>query len=433
MSMIELKDAPQRAFLFGTDRSENRLWGEEPLEELGLLVQTAGAQVAGHAIQRIRKIDPNTYIGRGKAEEIGHRIDDLHADLAVFDDELSPGQAGNLEKVFGVQVLDRSELILDIFAQHARTNQARLQVELAQLEYLLPRLKRMWVHLSRIRGGIGLRGPGETQIETDRRLIQRRISLVRKKLEKISSQHSVQRKSRRGLISFGLVGYTNAGKSSLLAELTGCKVLVRDQLFSTLDTTTRRLELPGGREVLITDTVGFISRLPHHLIASFKATLDELCQADHLLVVVDVSKAHFHERIQVVNRVLEEIGAGDLERTLVFNKVDLLSDRQSLFEIAERYPETVFTSAIGKGPALRHLIDRMTRIVQRHETEFSIDLRPEEGRLAAAFHRLGHVVDSRSTDDIVSLRVRMRKSVLNRLLSDTPHNGHITFHGGNLD
>ena len=431
--MIELKDTPQSAFLFGTYRAESPLWSEQPLQELGRLAETAGAQVVGQAVQRIRRVDPNTYIGRGKAEEIREEIAGNQADLAVFDDELSPGQAGNLEQVFGVQVLDRSELILDIFAQHARTNQAKLQVELAQLEYLLPRLKRMWVHLSRIRGGIGLRGPGETQIETDRRLIQRRIALVRKKLDKISRQHLVQRKTRRGLINFGLVGYTNAGKSSLLAGLTGSRVLVRDQLFSTLDTTTRKLMLPGGREVLITDTVGFINRLPHHLIASFKATLEELCQADHLLVIVDVSREYFHERIQVVNRVLEEIGAGELERTLVFNKVDLVHDQDTLFEVAEHYPDMVFTSAIGKGPALRHLIDRLTRIVERYETEFSIDLKPEEARLAASLHRLGYVVDRSSTDGMVSLRVRMRKSLLNRLLSDNPHHGQITFHGGNLD
>ena len=185
--------------------------------------------------------------------------------------------------------------------------------------------------------------------------------------------------------------------------------------------------------MLITDTVGFINRLPHHLIASFKATLEELCQADHLLVIVDVSREYFHERIQVVNRVLEEIGAGELERTLVFNKVDLVHDQDTLFEVAEHYPDMVFTSAIGKGPALRHLIDRLTRIVERYETEFSIDLKPEEARLAASLHRLGYVVDRSSTDGMVSLRVRMRKSLLNRLLSDTPHHGQITFHGGNLD
>ncbi|MBN2288259.1 MAG: GTPase HflX [Candidatus Glassbacteria bacterium] len=433
MSTIELTDAPQRAFLFGTDRAENRLWGQQPLEELGRLAETAGAQVAGRAVQHIRVIDPHTYIGRGKAGEIGSQIQELGAQLAVFDDELSPGQAGHLEEVFGVQVLDRSELILDIFARHARTSQARLQVELAQLEYLLPRLKRMWVHLSRIRGGIGLRGPGEKQIETDRRIIQRRISLLHKKLEKISRQHSVRLKSRRGLMVFSLVGYTNAGKSSLLNGLTGSRVPVRDQLFSTLDTTTRKLELPGGREVLATDTVGFISRLPHHLVASFKATLEEVREADHLLVVADVSNPHFQERLQVVDRVLAEIGAEDLERTYVFNKVDRVEDRQSLSEVAEQYPDHVFTSAVGKGPALRHLVERMTRVVEQCETEFSVDLGPGEGRLAAAFHRLGCVVERRSSDKLLSLRVRMRKSQLDRLLSDIPYNGQITFHGGNLD
>jgi GTPase len=433
LNMIELENTPQRAFLFGTDRAEDRLWGEQPLEELGRLAETAGAQVIGHAIQHIKKVDSQTYIGRGKAEEIRQKIEELEAQLAVFDAELSPGQARNLEDLFGVQVLDRSELILDIFARHARTNQARLQVELAQLEYLLPRLKRMWVHLSRIRGGIGLRGPGEKQIETDRRIIQRRIALLRKKLDKINKQHSVQRQSRGSLINFGLVGYTNAGKSSLLAGLTGCEVLVRDQLFSTLDTTTRRLALPGDRKVLLTDTVGFINHLPHRLIASFKATLDELSEADHLLVVVDISNAHFQERIQVVNRVLEEIGAGSLERTYVFNKVDLLRDNQVLVDVAEEYPDHVFTSAIGKDPSVRHLNDRLIRIVERYETEFSIELKPEEGRLSADLHRLGHVIDRRNANGVVSLRVRMLKSLLNKLLSDNPDNRQITYHGGNLD
>jgi len=434
LNMIEVKEAAQRAVLFGTDRPENRYWGDQPLEELGRLAQTAGAVVTGRIIQRLRKIDPKTYIGSGKAEEIKTALEAEGADLAIFDDELSPTQARNLEELFDVQVLDRSELILDIFAAHARTTESKLQVELAQLEYLLPRLRNMWVHLSRIRGGIGLRGPGETQLETDRRIIQKRITSLKRKLQKIATQHTLRMSSRSGIFSFALVGYTNAGKSSLLSALTGKALTVRDQLFSTLDTATRKLVLDdSAQEILLTDTVGFISRLPHHLVASFKATLEEVSQADYLLVVVDISNPHFSERIRVVEKVLEEIGAGDVERTFVFNKTDLAAERQIIFNTAESYPGSVFSSAVTGESGLRHLRDHLNRIQQAQEAEFSIDLQPQEGDLLAAFHRMGRVLDSRLQNGVLQLRVRMRKSLAQRLLKDTPYAGKITFSGGNLD
>ncbi|HUU27509.1 MAG TPA: GTPase HflX [archaeon] len=429
--MIETKEEPQRAVLFGTDRPENRLWGDEPLEELGRLAETAGAVVVQRIIQRSRRINPSTYIGRGKAEEIKLEIEKNGAALAIFDDELSPTQARNLEQLFEVQVLDRSELILDIFARHARTTEAKLQVELAQLEYLLPRLKRMWVHLSRIRGGIGLRGPGETQLETDRRLIQKRITGHRHRLAKIATQHSLRRKGRENIFNIALVGYTNAGKSSLMAGLTGWEAIVRDQLFSTLDTTTRKIELPGGREVLLSDTVGFISRLPHDLFASFKATLEEVYEADHLLIVVDISNPNYSERIQVVEGVLQEIGAGSIERTFVFNKTDLIEDRQAIFKIAEHYPGAVFSSAIKGETGVRHVRDRIGLIIENQETEFSISLDPQEGCLLASFHRLGHVMEWKMQDGRVSLRVRMLKPLAQRLLSGTPYAGQIS--GGKFD
>jgi GTP-binding protein HflX len=431
--MIEIKKVPQRAVLFGTNRPENQYWGDQPLEELGRLAETAGAVVTERIIQRIRKIDPRTYIGCGKAEEIKTAIEATGADLAIFDDELSPTQARNLEELFGIQVLDRSELILDIFVGHASTMEAKLQVELAQLEYLLPRLRNMWVHLSRIRGGIGLRGPGETQLETDRRLIQKRITSLKRKLQKIAIQHTLRMSGRSGIYSLALVGYTNAGKSSLLTALTGKPVTVQDQLFSTLDTTTRKLCLPGGQEILLTDTVGFISRLPHHLVASFKATLEELSQADHLLIVVDISNPHFSERIQVVEKVLEEIGAGDVERTFVFNKIDLVTDRQIIFQTTESYPGSVFCSAITGKSGLRHLRDHLNWIQEVQEAEFSINLLPQEGNLVAAFHRMGRVLDRRLQNGELRLRVRMRKPLALRLLKDTPYAGQITFSGGNLD
>jgi len=433
LSMIEIKKVPQRAVLFGTDRPENRYWGNQPLEELGRLAQTAGAVITGRIIQRIHKIDPRTYIGRGKAEEIKSAIEADRADLAIFDDELSPTQARNLEELFGIQVLDRAELILDIFASHARTTEAKLQVELAQLEYLLPRLRNMWVHLSRIRGGIGLRGPGETQLETDRRMIQKRITGLKRKLQKIDTQHVLRMSGRSGIISLALVGYTNSGKSSLLSALTGKQFLVRDQLFSTLDTTTRKLYLDSAEEILLTDTVGFISRLPHHLVASFKATLEEVNQADHLLIVVDISNPHYSERIQVVEKVLEEIGAGDVERTFVFNKIDLVADRQIIFQTADSYPGAVFSSAVTGESGLRHLRDHLSGIRKAQEAEFSINLLPQEGNLVAAFHRMGRVLDRRLQNGVLRLRVRMRKPLALRLLKDTPYAGKITFSGGNFD
>ena len=292
----------------------------------------------------------------------------------------------------------------------------------------------MWEHLSRITGGIGTRGPGETQLETDRRIIQKKITSLKRKLHKITTQHTLRISGRSGILSFALVGYTNAGKSSLLSALTGKALTVRDQLFSTLDTATRKLVLDDiAQEILLTDTVGFISRLPHHLVASFKATLMEVKQADHLLVVVDISNPHFSERIRVVEKVLEEIGAGDVERTFVFNKTDLAADRQIIFNTAESYPGSVFSSAVSGESGLRHLRDHLKRVQQAQEIEFSIDLQPQEGELLAAFHRMGSVLDSRFQNGVLRLRVRMRKSLAQRLLKDTPYAGKITFSGGNLD
>ncbi|MBW7997299.1 MAG: GTPase HflX [Candidatus Glassbacteria bacterium] len=425
MSMIDIQQEPQKAVLFGTDRPENEFWGEQPLEELGRLAETAGAVVVDRVVQRGRKIDPVTYIGKGKAEEIKQVIESTGADLAIFDDELSPSQARNLEERFDLQVLDRTELILDIFAHHARTTESKLQVELAQLEYLLPRLKNMWVHLSRIRGGIGLRGPGETQLETDRRLIQKQITLLKRKLRKIENQHHLRMAGRESIRTFALVGYTNAGKSSLLKALSGSRVLVRDQLFSTLDTTTRKVKL-DKHEVLFSDTVGFISRLPHHLVASFKATLEELVGADHLLLVVDVSNPHFAERIKVVEDVLAELGAGEVERTLVFNKTDLVTDRQLLFQAAESWPDAVFSSAVDGERGLKHIRDRIINMIEADESEFSIELEPEEGELAAAFHRLGRVLERSIEDGSLKLRVRMPRPLAMQLVKGTPYEIQLT-------
>ncbi|MEJ2540325.1 MAG: GTPase HflX, partial [Gemmatimonadota bacterium] len=279
-----------RAVLVGAPtRDVSPRLAEEHLLELARLTDTAGGKVAGFLSQRIDSPNPRFYIGDGKAEELAEFIRERGADLVILDEELSPAQGKNLEGRVGVRVMDRSELILDIFATRARSHEARMQVELAQLEYLLPRLKRMWSHLSRTRGGIGLRGPGETQLETDRRLIGNRIADLKRKLRDVAAAREVQRQSRQGSFRAALVGYTNAGKSSLLKALSGADVFVEDRLFATLDSTTRSVELENGLEALLTDTVGFIRKLPHHLVASFRSTLEEAREADVLLHVVDAS------------------------------------------------------------------------------------------------------------------------------------------------
>ncbi len=295
---------------------------KEHLLELARLTDTAGGEVVGAMQQRIDAPHPRLYIGEGKAEELREHLVDREADLVIFDEELTPAQGKNLEDTLGVRVMDRPELILDIFATRARSREARLQVELAQLEYLRPRLKRMWTHLSRTRGGIGLRGPGETQIETDRRLIGTRIADLRRKLQDVAAAREVQRRQRQGEFRVALVGYTNAGKSSLLRALSGADVFVEDRLFATLDSTTRAVELEAGYTALMTDTVGFIRKLPHHLVASFRSTLEEAREADVILHVQDASHPDRAEQEEVVDDVLRDLGLADRPRILVFNKMD---------------------------------------------------------------------------------------------------------------
>src|SRR5207253_3064301 len=285
----------------------------------------AGARVVARVRQKIDKPTPKFYVGEGKAEEIKQSVKDNGANLVIFDEELSPAQGKNLEEHVGVRVMDRAELILDIFATRARSAEAQMQVELAQLQYLLPRLKRMWTHLSRIRGGIGLRGPGETQLETDRRLIGLRIRDLREKLETVAQRRATQRKSRSNEFRAALVGYTNVGKSSILRRLSGADVFVEDRLFATLDTATRAVDLAPGAKILITDTVGFIRKLPHHLVASFRATLDEALNADVLLHVIDASHEMVDEHKEVVDDVLRALNVNAENAILVFNKIDKLT------------------------------------------------------------------------------------------------------------
>jgi GTP-binding protein HflX len=327
--------------LYGPETT--RFQAEEYLDELELLTDTAGGITIEKILQNKTHPDPSTYIGKGKLTELKRIMGEKNIDTVIFDDDLSPTQLRNIEHGTDAKVLDRSSLILDIFASRAKTAAAKTQVELAQLQYLLPRLTRYWTHLSRQKGGIGTKGPGETQIETDRRLIGRRISVLKDKLDKLSKQRTTQRKGREGMNRISLVGYTNAGKSTLMNALTETGVFAEDRLFATLDSTVRRHELEN-HSVLLSDTVGFIRKLPHNLVESFKSTLDEVREADILLHVVDASSKMADEYIEVVEETLEEIEATNTRTILVFNKVDKM-DAHQVTDMKQRYPNAIFVSA----------------------------------------------------------------------------------------
>ena len=348
----------ERAFLVAVQSTRSNIAGldaEDSLEELALLVHTAGAEVVGRAIQRLNSPHSAFYIGKGKLDEIIAEREETQYTLVVFDDELSPSQQRNLEKALGVKVIDRTALIIDIFARRAQTREARLQVELAQSQYLLPRLAGQWSHLERLEGRIGTRGPGESQLETDRRLVRNRLTRLRREIDEVRKQRSLHRRqrARQGMQVVALVGYTNAGKSTLLRALSGADVFTEDLLFATLDPVTRRIRLPSGREVLLSDTVGFIQKLPTQLVASFRATLEELADADLLVHLVDITHANAEEQYATVERTLEELGLAAKPRVVAFNKVDRLAaadgDGSVLGEIEgalrEEHPEAVLISA----------------------------------------------------------------------------------------
>ena len=320
---------------------------EEHLEELTLLADTAGAHVVGSITQKIQKINPVYYIGKGKAEQVVHQAKELDINLIIFDDELSPTQTKNYHKICGeIKVLDRSALILDIFKKHALTKESKTQVELAHLQYLLPRLTRLWTHLERQMGGIGARaGAGETQIEVDRRLIRTRISKLKKDLVKIDKERDVQRKRRQSVFKVALVGYTNAGKSTLLKVLTGADVYIKDQLFATLDTTIRSVDIDSSHSFLLSDTIGFIRKLPHHLVASFHSTLNETTEADLLAIVLDASSLSVLEHYRIIRNVLVEIKADKIPYLIVFNKLDKMDQDIQLEYLKNKLPEGLFISA----------------------------------------------------------------------------------------
>ncbi|MGH7561177.1 MAG: GTPase HflX [Gemmatimonadales bacterium] len=408
--MINVQPPVERALLVAAPRkgSSDAIQLREHLDELARLVDTAGAQVVGTLSQHVASPNPATLIGEGKVEELKSRIADTGATLAIFDEELTPVQGANLEKELNIRVMDRPEVILDIFSTRARTAEAKQQVELAQLEYLLPRLTRMWTHLSRIRGGIGLRGPGETQLETDRRMIRRKIQHLRGRLRDVAQHRERIRSGRQRVLSVAIVGYTNAGKSSLLRALTGDHgIFVEDRLFATLDTLTREVDLGEGIRVRVTDTVGFIRKLPHHLVASFRATLDEARDADLMLHVVDASHPDWEEQVAVVEQVLADLELADRPVVLVFNKMDLVPDAAAAAaRLRELYPGAAFATTMrtdgvdGVKAALRERV-RAGRSTVR------VVIPPEDGARLAAVYRAGEVVAREHTEEGVVLTVRV--------------------------
>jgi GTP-binding protein HflX len=397
---------------------------EHPLAELAGLAETAGARVVGELTQRRETPDQTTYLGKGKVAELAALAAHHDADVVIFDNDLSPAQTRNLERELKLKVLDRSEVILDIFAARARTYEARLAVELAQLEYSLPRLKRMWTHLSRLKMGIGMRGPGEKQLEVDRRLVEKRIHDLTQELGEIHARRERQVAARHEHMTVSLVGYTNAGKSTLLNALTGADELAADKLFATLDTRTRRWRLPGWGPVLLSDTVGFIRDLPHRLIASFKATLEETRQADLLLHVADASSPIVDAQIAAVRAVLEELGVEDKDTLLVLNKVDAVPDRRARPRLLARYPHAIAISA-RTGDGIPALARAASDCLGRGFRDVDVRTDPGNGRLLAWLGRHGEVLSRHFTDDHVTVHCRIPAALLGQIAPQeatvTPH------------
>ena len=415
--MVEIREPVERALLVGVpplDMPSTEV--DEHLEELARLADTAGAEVVGVSVQRLKAPHASTYVGAGKVDRIRQTVAMRDATLVIFDEDLSPAQGSTLERRLGVRVMDRTELILDIFALRARSAEAKLQVELAQLEYMRHRLKRMWTHLSRTEGGIGARGPGEQQLETDRRLVDRRIARLRRSLETIRRSRNTQRKARRDAFTVALVGYTNAGKSSILRALSGAEVFVEDRLFATLDSATRVCDLGEGFRALVTDTVGFIRKLPHHLVASFRTTLEEARVADLLLHVVDVSAHDWERQMESVREALREALVDDRRTLLVFHKVDRIThpEEEALRARSRNLlGPHVTCSVLEPGgmdalrAALRHEVRAPLRTVR---VSFPVG----DGRTLAEAYREGEVIRRELTDGRIVLTARVSEAVLGR-------------------
>ncbi|KAA1259048.1 GTPase HflX [Rubripirellula obstinata] len=400
-----LDDAPERSVLARlitpSDKPEI-----DPLEELHGLATTAGTEVVDELVQRRSSADHSTYLGKGKVEELRLMVERHDADMVIFDNDLTPAQTRNLEKSVGTKVLDRTELILDIFAAGARTHESRLAIELAQLQYQLPRLKRMWTHLSRQAMGVGMRGPGEKQLEVDRRLAQKRISDLRSELKEVEERRERQVAARKEAPTVSLVGYTNAGKSTLMNALTDASVLAQDKLFATLDTRTRRWALNGWGTVLLSDTVGFIRDLPHSLVASFKSTLEETRQADLLLHVADASSPTVFEQIAAVYKVLTELGIEEKDTLLVLNKIDAIPNPLILNRVLDRYPNAIPVSArASKGLSL--LVEAVGEALGREFLDIEVEVDPSDGKLLSYLSEKGEVVSREFGNQMTVVHVRM--------------------------
>jgi GTP-binding protein HflX len=384
------------------------------LDELASLCRTAGASVVGRMTQVLERFSPSTLIGSGKVDELGGQIKETKANLVVFDTNLSPSQQVNLEKKLGAQVIDRPALILDIFAIHAKTREARAQVELAQMQYILPRLAGGWTHLERQEGAIGTRGPGETQLETDRRMVRKRITDLAKKLEDIEGERHTQRKGRTDFFNLCFVGYTNAGKSTLFNRLTGESVVAENYLFATLDSTTRKVRLPRRNTILLSDTVGFIRNLPVSLVASFKSTLLEASEADLLLHVIDISDDDYDDRIATVNKTLDEIGCRGIPVMPVFNKIDQRNDPDLYVGLLRQYPGARFISA-STGEGLSKLKEEIENYVERARITIMVTLNPSDSRSYGLLQSIAYVSETTSLDGVIQLKARLPESRLGKL------------------
>lgn len=411
---------PERALLVGVEWRANAWPVERSLDELERLAATAGAEVVGRLTQRLERPVPKSFIGSGKVQELKDLVSRLDVDVVIFDDDLTPAQQSHLEKTIGepTKIIDRTALILDIFGLHAKTREGRLQVQLAQLQYLLPRLRGMWSHLAKeqTRGGIGSRfGQGESQLEVDRRLIRNRISALRRELKELEKRREVQSKHRIESDAFrvALAGYTNAGKSTLLNTLTGAGVLSEDKLFATLDPTTRSYVLPGGRSITITDTVGFIQKLPHGLVEAFKSTLSEVRGADLILKVVDVADEDRERHLDAVDRVLEEIGAGERPSLTVYNKADLL-DAHELETLRLRMPQAVFFSA-RTALGLEQLLDRLAAEAAATDRLISAEVPYREGSLMKVVREQGQVLSEEYLEDRMRIVAKVPERIAARL------------------
>jgi GTP-binding protein HflX len=404
----------ERALLIGLVLPDSDADREDPLGELALLAKTAGACVVGKVSQRARHFNASTYIGSGKAQDARALVAELDASVVICDHDLSTGQVRNLERLLDCKVIDRSELILDIFATHARTNQAKLQVEVAQLEYMLPRLIGMWTHFERPEGAIGTRGPGETQLETDRRLVNRRLAKLKRELAKIETRIARQVRARDEIFTVSLVGYTNAGKSSLMHALTGADVLIQNKLFATLDTKSVRWEVQPNRFAVLSDTVGFIRRLPHHLVASFHATLEEATRADLLLHVADASHPHCEEQMANVLSVLDEVGCGERPMLTVLNKVDVVVDEARLALLASEHPDHVMVSA-KRGDGLADLSEWVVRAMSGRFAEIRVRAPLSDGRTRAFLRATAQIVDETTEDGHVEIAAVIDRQHLGQL------------------